>query len=137
MKYRIFRKCQKSRQIVAVSDNKKNSWIIEWQKNVKKSCQIVAVSSKIRQTKLHFHEKYWNFFLKSERKFKLLMKIDVLFTFWHSSQQRLRKICTWHLNKLRFVMINWNRSKETTDKRQIFRLQVTQVRNAFKAFLSV
>ena len=53
------------------------------------------------------------------------------------SSGRLRKICTWHLNKLRFVMINWNRSKETTDKRQIFRLQVTQVRNAFKAFLSV
>ena len=39
-----------------------NSWIIEWQKNVKKSCQIVAVSSKNSQTKLHFHEKYWNFF---------------------------------------------------------------------------
>ena len=27
------------------------------------------------------------------------------------SRARLRKICTWHLNKLRFVMINWNRSK--------------------------
>ena len=103
------------------------------QKNLVKLSRLAAKSGKQNC----IFTKNTEIFLKSERKFKLLMKIDVLFTFWHSSQQRLRKICTWHLNKLRFVMINWNRSKETTDKRQIFRLQVTQVRNAFKAFLSV